>query len=149
MGIPNGLGGNGAYLTSGGVWTDVSSRSLKDRMEPLNAENVLAKIRSLPIERWYYRGTQETHIGPYAEDFHAAFGTGALDSPDAASSLAALDVAGVGLLGIQALAARQDDLQTRYEKLMEEVRLLRSLIETLATENALLRAKLQTKVSQK
>ncbi|MCX7980152.1 MAG: hypothetical protein N3A68_03770, partial [Bacteroidia bacterium] len=78
----NGTNGNGAYLSAGGVWTNISSRAKKDRFRPLDAGEVLERIRALPVEGWYYKGTNEYHIGPYAEGFHDAFGTGVLDNPE-------------------------------------------------------------------
>lgn len=126
----NNTNGNGAYLTAGGTWTNASSRSKKERMTPLSAAQVLERIRQLPVEGWYYAGTQEYHIGPYAEDFHETFGTGVLDRPeDARTSLAASDVAGVGLLGIKALIERVEALEAENKRLREEINALKSKVE--------------------
>ncbi|MCS7000804.1 MAG: hypothetical protein NZ481_08000 [Candidatus Kapabacteria bacterium] len=130
----NKANGNGAYLSAGGVWTNASSRSKKDRFVPLNAQEVLAKIRQLPVEGWYYAGTNEYHIGPCAEDFHEAFGTGVLDSPDARTSLAASDVAGVALLGIKALVEQVEQEGAAVRSAQEE-------LEALRQESAALREK--------
>jgi hypothetical protein len=131
----NGTNGNGAYLSAGGVWTNISSRAKKDRFRPLDAGEVLERIRALPVEGWYYKGTNEYHIGPYAEGFHDAFGTGVLDNPeDARTSLAALDVAGVALLGIQALAERDEAYERRIAALEAENAQLRAAVEGLRAE---------------
>ncbi|GIV24155.1 MAG: hypothetical protein KatS3mg025_1814 [Bacteroidia bacterium] len=131
----NGTNGNGAYLSAGGVWTNASSRVKKDRFRPLDAGEVLERIRALPVEGWYYKGTNEYHIGPYAEGFHDAFGTGVLDNPeDARTSLAALDVAGVALLGIQALAERDEAYERRIAALEAENAQLRAAVEGLRAE---------------
>ncbi len=124
----NGFNGNDAYLTAGGTWTNASSRSLKDRFRPLYPQEVLQKILAMRVEGWYYKGTEEYHIGPYAEDFYAAFGTGVANENDAQTHLAASDVAGVSLLGIQALHKENDSLRRR--------------VSYLETENAALRARL-------
>jgi hypothetical protein len=130
----NGNNGNGAYLSGGGTWTNASTRTKKDRFVQLDRMEVLGKIRQLPVEGWFYKGTQEYHIGPYAEDFHDAFGTGVLDGPDARTSLAALDVAGVALVGVQALAERVDRLEQTSTSSQTESRL-----QQLEQENAQLR----------
>jgi hypothetical protein len=138
--------GNGAYLTAGGVWTGTSTRTKKDRFVQLERTQVLGKIRQLPVEGWFYKGTQEYHIGPYAEDFHDAFGTGVLDGPDARTSLAASDVAGVALVGVQALAERMDRLEQTSTSSQTESRL-----QQLEQENAQLRQtsqQLQQRVEQ-
>ncbi|MCX8112666.1 MAG: hypothetical protein N3E49_05655 [Bacteroidia bacterium] len=143
----DGTNGNGAYLSAGGTWTNASSREKKDRYTPLNPQEVLQEIRQLPIQGWYYKGTQEYHIGPFAEDFHAAFNTGIQDMPEyAKTSLAASDVAGVALIGIQALAQenaslREENaqLKAQLEALHKEVGALRSLeAENTAMRQALL-----------
>jgi len=124
----NATNGNGAHLTAAGVWTSPSSHTLKDRLKPLDPQEVLQKIVAMPVEGWYYKSTEEYHIGPYAEDFYAAFGTGVLNSPGVGKYLAASDVAGVSLLGIQALHKENDSLRRR--------------VSYLETENAALRARL-------
>jgi hypothetical protein len=123
--------GNGAYLTAGGVWTGTSTRTKKDRFVQLDRTQVLAKIWQLPVEGWFYKGTQEYHIGPYAEDFHDAFGTGVLDGPDARTSLAALDVSGVALVGVQALADLNSQTESRLLQLEQENAQLRQMSQQL------------------
>jgi hypothetical protein len=104
-------------LTAGGVWTNASSRSLKERFVQYRPAEVLERIRQLPVEGYFYKGTEEYHITPMAEDFYRLFGTGAREiietdstgqlvrrpNPDVDKYLAASDVAGVALLGVKAL----------------------------------------------
>ncbi len=98
----DGTNGNGAHVTTGGVWTNGSSRASKEAFERVDPEVVLAKVSALPIERWRYRGSDEgTHLGPMAEDFHAAFGLGASDA-----YIATVDADGVALAAIQGLQQR-------------------------------------------
>ncbi|MDW8012949.1 MAG: hypothetical protein RMJ47_08250 [Bacteroidota bacterium] len=137
----NNTNGNGAYLSAGGTWTNASSRDKKDRFVKLDPQEVLAKIRQLPVEGWYYKGTDEYHIGPYAEDFHEAFGTGVLNSSDARTSLAASDVAGVALLGIKALAERVDVLEEQQGT--AALSPLADRLTELEQENMVLRQELQ------
>ncbi|MBE2246761.1 MAG: hypothetical protein IAE67_05850, partial [Candidatus Competibacteraceae bacterium] len=106
--------GNTAHLTFGGTWTNASTRMAKDRFVQLNTTDILQKIQQLPVEGWFYKNTDEYHIGPYAEDFHLTFGTGVLNSPDAGRTLAASDVAGVALLGIK-------DIASQFEQLKDQI----------------------------
>ena len=94
------LGSAGALLAFG------SARRLKRNGRPISV--VLPRIRSLHIEAWdYLPGVEDggTHIGPYAEDFHAAFGVG---NPD---RIHMADVSGICLLGIQELTDRVEALE--------------------------------------
>ena len=50
--------GNGAYLSGGGVWTGGSSRSFKERFVQYRPADVLEKIRQLPVEGYFYKGTK-------------------------------------------------------------------------------------------
>ncbi|NSW44831.1 MAG: hypothetical protein HPY79_03260, partial [Bacteroidales bacterium] len=118
----NSTDGNGAYLTGGGTWTNASSKTLKDRFEELNKNDLLSKIEQLDIKAWYYKGTQERHIGPVAEDFYQAFGTGVLDEPHyLGKSLAASDVAGVSLAAIKELIAKNKQQNELINQLLKRI----------------------------
>lgn len=116
--------GNGAHLTSGGTWTSASSRTFKDRFIKLDNKMVLEKIKNLAISGYYYKGTNEYHVGPTAEDFHWTFGTGEKNKETASKYLATSDVAGISLAAIQELAKENDELKTklsRLEKIIEKL----------------------------
>jgi len=139
----NNSNGNGAHLTAGGIWTNGSSRTFKDRNNALDPQEVLRKIQSLPVEGWYYKGTSEYHIGPYAEDFHAAFGTGVLafpedgrPNPEVSKYLAASDVAGVALLGIKALAEENIRLREENRLLQERITAIEQQLQILTRERS-------------
>ena len=153
----NGTNGNGAHLTNAGVWTNGSSRSFKERFVQYRPAEVLEKILQLPVEGYFYKGTQEYHITPMAEDFYRLFGTGVHEiietdstgqlvrrpNPDVDKYLAASDVAGVALLGIQALHAENAQLRRRVSDLETENAQLRQQVSDIRTENAALRARLE------
>jgi hypothetical protein len=138
----NPTNGNGAYLTGGGVWTNASSRSFKERFVQYRPAEVLEKILQLPVEGYFYKGTEEYHITPMAEDFYQLFGTGVHEiietdstgqlvrrpNPDVDKYLAASDVAGVALLGIQALHEENAQLRQRVAALETENTQLRQQI---------------------
>jgi hypothetical protein len=164
----NGTNGNGAYLTTGGTWTNGSSRSFKEHFVQYRPAEVLEKIRQLPVEGYFYKGTEEYHITPMAEDFYRLFGTGVHEiietdstgqlvrrpNPDVDKYLAASDMAGVALLGIQALheqlrqqvfdmRAENAQLRQQVSDMRMEDAQLRQRVADLERENAALRARLE------
>jgi len=108
--------GNGAHLTAGGTWTNGSSRHFKENFEQLNIVEFLNLIEALSVPAWNYKGSDERHIGPIAEDFVKLFDVGATCEDDGRRDdryLSAGDVAGVALVGIKALIERLDKLEKR------------------------------------
>ncbi len=98
----------GGYLTSTGAWTNSSDRNRKEGFAPVDGEDVLAKVRALPLTSWSYIGdpTGARHLGPMAQDFRAAFGLGQDDV-----SITTVDASGVALAAIQELARRTEQLE--------------------------------------
>ena len=80
--------------------TETSSREAKRAFETVNGISVLEKVAALPISEWSYRADSPSvrHLGPMAEDFHAAFGLGKTDK-----GLTSVDTSGVALAAIQGL----------------------------------------------
>ncbi len=125
----------GAYLTTGGVWTDSSDRDAKENFTPLDGQSVLERLAEVPISRWNFKVQDGSvaHIGPTAQDFHAAFGTGEDDR-----HLAALDTSGVALAAIQGLHQLLEDKDCRVRDLEEQNRQLESrlsAVEQLLNDN--------------
>jgi FtsZ-binding cell division protein ZapB len=153
----NGTNGNGAHLTASGVWMNGSSRSFKEGFVQYRPAEVLEKILQLPVEGYFYKGTKEYHITPMAEDFYRLFGTGPREiiksdstgqlvccpNSDVDKYLSAADVAGVALLGIQALHEENAQLRQRVADLETENAQLRQQISDIRTENAALRVRLE------
>ena len=119
----NSSNGNGAYLTGGGTWTPGSSRSFKENAQPLDSEQLLAKISSLDIEAWQYKDSDERHIWPYAEDFVEAFDVGTVreDGTRENHYLAPGDVAGVALAGVKELTRQNRELRQIIEELKQRI----------------------------
>ena len=63
----------GAAKAYGAYLAFTSSITFKDEIGPIT---VLDKLTTVPVNKWRYKGEQEIHIGPYAEDFNRAFGLG-------------------------------------------------------------------------
>ncbi|MBZ5545916.1 MAG: tail fiber domain-containing protein [Acidobacteriia bacterium] len=91
---------NGARLTAGGAWTDMSDRNAKTNFAPVDGREILERLAEIPIQRWSYRAEPGSirHLGPMAQDFYAAFGLGEDDK-----HIATVDEGGVALAGVQAL----------------------------------------------
>jgi len=106
----------GAYLSTAGVWTDVSDRDLKEAFAPVDDLEILARLAQLPVTTWSYKVRPGVrHIGPTAQDFYAAFGVGEDDR-----HIASLDAAGVCLAGIQGLHRLSQEQAARIEALEAE-----------------------------
>jgi hypothetical protein len=109
--------GNGAYLSTGGTWTNGSSRDFKEDFEELNGEEILNKIDKLSVTKWKYKGTNETHIGPIAEEFKEQFNLGVKEDD---KHISTIDASGIALKAIQMLRKENIELKERL-KLLEEV----------------------------
>ena len=101
--------GNGAYVTTGGVWTDASSRTFKTNFEGVDSNDILERLAALPIATWEYKDSDEgRHMGPVAEDFHEAFGLG--DNDHYISGTDARGVSMAAIQGLYELVREQHDL---------------------------------------
>jgi len=109
--VVEGKDGRAAALTSDLVWyaygfNNVSDRDLKHDFRSIDAASVLQRVAALPISEWSYRDDTIRHIGPTAQDFHAAFQVGTGDR-----TISTIDAQGVALAAIQALAQEQQELR--------------------------------------
>ncbi|WP_150107643.1 tail fiber domain-containing protein [Pedosphaera parvula] len=100
----------------GSSWINASDRNLKQDFAPVDAQTVLEKVAALPIQSWSYKAQPaQKHVGPVAQDFHAAFGLGQDET-----SIATVDEGGVALAAIQGLnqklQAREEEIQKLKEK---------------------------------
>jgi hypothetical protein len=104
----------GAYLTTGGVWTNSSDRNLKENFAPVDGEWILERVSELPITMWNYRSEARgvKHIGPTAQDFHSLFGLGCDDR-----SISTVDPAGIALVAIKQLVQENSELKSELEEL--------------------------------
>jgi hypothetical protein len=118
----------GAYLSTSGVWTNTSDVNRKHLFENVAGEDVLTRLRSIPIRSWSYRSDAEDirHLGPTAQDFRAAFGLGNDDV-----TIGTVDADGVSLAGVQALDRRTLAQQAEIEALRAENAALRARLERI------------------
>lgn len=97
-----------------------SDRNAKENFEGISPRDMLDKVAGLPISKWNFKqDTASKHIGPMAQDFHAAFNLGTDDK-----HIATVDEGGVALAAIQGLHsivkekdAEIADLKKRLETL--------------------------------
>ena len=113
------------------AWSIASDRALKEDFRDIDKQAVLAKVWQLPIQNWKLKeeAGNMRHVGPVAQDFHAAFPLGGDER-----FIHTGDAVGVSLVAIQALAERNQTLTGR--------------VDTLQQENAALRQQLSQVVQQ-
>lgn len=123
----------GVFLASGGgAWGTLSDRNAKDDFQPVNPLEVLEKVVALPVMTWRYKSQDAAvrHIGPVAQDFHAAFGVG-----ESERTITTVDADGVALAAIQGLnqklEIRNQESEVRIQKLEEANALLRQRVAVL------------------
>lgn len=116
VGPTNILDVTGNISCSGNVFAHgvllTSDRNAKENFATVNPETVLAKVVSLPLTEWNYKGDepQVKHVGPMAQDFRAAFGLNGNDD----AHISAVDESGVALAAIQGLNRKlTEELQRR------------------------------------
>ena len=95
-----------------------SDRNLKMNFASVDATDMLARVRDLPISTWNYTSDDSSvrHIGPMAQDFAAAFGVGTDDR-----HIHPIDGQGVAFAAIQGLAAELDRLRVENAILTERI----------------------------
>jgi hypothetical protein len=98
----------------GGSWSSISDRNRKENFLALDGEEVLARLRAVPVTTWNYKTQDRSirHLGPMAQDFHAAFGLGESDL-----LINTVDIDGVNLAAVKALEARSTAQQARITEL--------------------------------
>jgi hypothetical protein len=104
-------------MTLRGTLTEGSDVNSKRDIEQIEQATVLDQVLALPISEWSYKDSpDERHVGPMAQDFHAAFGLGADDR-----HISARDMAGVSFAAIQALKTELDSKTAEVEGLRAEL----------------------------
>jgi hypothetical protein len=102
----------GVQVAAGGSsWVVISDRNRKEGFLAVDGEDILSRIRLLPVSTWRYRDEADRstlHIGPMAQDWHRAFG---FTTDDRTINMSDFD--GVNLSAIQALERRTAELKTQ------------------------------------
>jgi len=114
------------------AWASLSDANSKEHFRELDGADVLEKLARMPIQEWNYKAQDASirHVGPTAQDFHAAFGLG--EDP---LRISTIDADGIALRAIQALEARtraaMDELRRETAELRRENADLRAVISAL------------------
>ena len=126
----------GPLLVQGAVealsFNNVSDRNLKENFEAVDGTEVLEKVTNLPVSTWNFIADEDSarHLGPTAQDFHAAFGLGEHET-----HISTVDASGVAIAAIQGLDSKVDatraELLQSNAALLEMVQALQERLETL------------------
>ncbi len=143
-------GTTGCNLPAGsGVFNCTSSRTTKENFSLVRGEDVLSRLRKLPVSTWNYidEGRGVRHIGPMAEDFYQTFGLGTNNI-----SIGVQDLAGVSIAAVKALEERTAKLQqsnaqltATLQKKTGEVEQLRSQLDGIQQRLAALEQNARSK----
>ena len=124
----------GITMNAGGsTWNAVSDRNRKEHFQAVDGEDILVRLRRVPVTSWNYiaEGREVRHIGPMAQDWHAAFALN--DDP---LTINQGDFDGVNLAAVQALERRTTEQAERIRALEAELGELRALVSSRAAERA-------------
>jgi hypothetical protein len=127
------IGSASATTTIKGTFVNSSDRNLKEDFQAVEPAAVLAHLLQMPVSTWKFKGADaRRHVGPMAQDFHAAFND-LLDLNSDDKTIAPLDEAGVAFVSIQALNQKVETEKQKSE----------DIIQKLEAENAALNARLE------
>ncbi len=118
---------SGNILATGTI-TPNSDRNAKTAMAPVDPVAILNRLTEVPIQQWRFKTEAEgvRHVGPMAQDFHAAFGLG-----ERATAIATVDADGVAMAAIQGLNQKIEALKATLDRREEENAQLRRRLESL------------------
>jgi hypothetical protein len=121
---------SGVLLAPGaGSWSSVSDRKRKENVAPIEAREILARLVALPLSTWNYKTQASSirHLGPMAQDFHAAFGLGSSDE-----LIDTVDADGVALGAIQGLHEKVVEQELEIQELRSRLQRLTEIVEHLS-----------------
>jgi hypothetical protein len=148
----NGKVGATSYIT-------LSDRNAKTHIKPIDNKTILERVDKLPITSWDFKtDPNKRHVGPMAQDFHAAFG---LDGDDD-KHINLTDIAGVSLAAIQELSremkvkdqqmgAKDEEIGRLKSQLIAQgntIAELKSMAESFSSRMAVLEARRGTAATQ-
>ncbi len=115
-------------VTVRGTVSQGSDRNAKTDFAPANPQEVLGKVAALPVHTWRYKdeSADVRHLGPVAQDFHAAFGLGEDDR-----HITTVDAGGVALAAIQGLNQKVEEQQAALRQKETEIADLKQRLERL------------------
>ncbi len=131
--LVDGLGPDFEVLNNGdavarGTFIENSDVNKKSNIEALDGNAVLAKLDGLSVSEWSYKWEAPSvrHIGPMAQDFHAAFGLGTDET-----KISPRDMAGVSMAAVKALRADLLERDAEIAKQREQISALQDRLNEL------------------
>jgi hypothetical protein len=106
-------------LPGSSSWTSVSDRNRKELFLPVDGEEILLRLRGVPVTSWRYLAEEDRsvrHIGPMAQDWDAAFPELGGDG----LTINTGDFDGVNLAAVRALDERTRSVPGELLRLREE-----------------------------
>ena len=122
----------GVTLAPDGIgWDSVSDRNVKENFETVDPREVLDRLASIPIETWNVKGQEQPvrHMGPMAQDFHAAYGLGTDDK-----HISTVDADGVALAAAKGLYGLVQEKEAEIVELRARLSALETLVAKLASQ---------------
>ncbi len=115
--------GNGHVVAV--AFDTLSDVHVKDAFAAIDPAAVLAALDVMPVHSWSFKDDSGAarHIGPTAQDFHAAFGFG-----DSATRIATVDADGVAFAAIQALSQENRSLRQDVANLSDRLAALEAAL---------------------
>jgi hypothetical protein len=98
-----------------------SDRNIKHDITGVSGRDVVETLASVPMSTWSYDGERTRHMGPMAQDFHAAFGVGNTER-----AYDPIDAHGVAFAGIQGLYEMMQEQNARIDRLEKDNQALRA-----------------------
>ncbi len=125
------IGNASSTTTVRGNFVDSSDRNLKDDIRPIDGEQILNRLTAMPLSSWKFIESDRRHIGPMAQDFHAAFDD-LLDLQSDDTTIAPVDRTGVAFASIQALNKKLEKTEAENASLRQRLDKLEKALESLS-----------------
>jgi hypothetical protein len=132
----------GVRLSPGsGSWETLSDRRLKTSFSSVDGQEILERLKSVPIMSWRYRAEDSgvRHIGPTAQDFHKAFQFGVDER-----YISGVDADGIAMAAIQSLYEMVRERDKTIEAHENRIREMEANLATQTRLMAELEARLQS-----
>src|SRR5262252_3251424 len=96
------------------AFTNSSDKTKKENFQPVDGEEVPAKIRGFELTSWNFIDhdpKELRHYGPMPQDFYAAFGQDGIGQIGTETTINSGDIAGILMIAVQALEKRTAELK--------------------------------------
>jgi hypothetical protein len=126
---------SGAYVTTGGVWTNASSREYKENISDLSADKALQALKDInPVQFNYKANVDEKHLGFIAEDVPEIVAT------KDRKGLSPMDIAAVLTRVVQEQQKIIDSQQKAMQEQKKEMEELKVKVQRLETKDFVAKA---------